>query len=124
MYEIVLTIDIIAAIAIVALVLLQQGKGANMGVSFGAGSSNTVFGSKGAASFLFKMTVFFTALFFVCSLGLGYLGKSSKVEASVDDSGQIASQYDYSQYQEKYGQQDAAKAPAKASDKKADSSSK
>lgn len=64
MYGIILTIDIIAAIAIVVLVLLQQGKGANMGVSFGAGASNTVFGSKGAASFLFKMTVFFTAVFF------------------------------------------------------------
>ncbi|MFC4892236.1 preprotein translocase subunit SecG [Pseudofrancisella aestuarii] len=120
MYEIVLTIDIIAAIAIVALVLLQQGKGANMGVSFGAGSSNTVFGSKGAASFLFKLTIFFTALFFVCSLGLGYLGKSSKAEAPVDDAGQIASQYDYSQYQDKYGQKDTTKTP----DKKADSASK
>ena len=96
MYGIILTIDIIAAIAIVVLVLLQQGKGANMGVSFEAGASNTVFGSKGAASFLFKMTVFFTAVFFVSCLTLGYLGKSSATTTANTDSS-IASQYD--QYQ-------------------------
>lgn len=101
MYGIILTIDIIAAIAIVVLVLLQQGKGANMGVSFGAaGASNTVFGSKGAASFLFKMTVFFTAVFFLCCLTLGYLGKSKATTANVSPASSdssIASQYD--QYQ-------------------------
>ncbi|AJI53347.1 preprotein translocase subunit SecG [Francisella philomiragia] len=105
MYGIILTIDIIAAIAIVALVLLQQGKGANMGVSFGAGASNTVFGSKGAASFLFKMTVFFTAVFFVCCLTLGYLGKSQNATASVSSvstDNSIASQYD--QYQKEIDQ--------------------
>jgi len=101
MYGIILTIDIIAAIAIIALVLLQQGKGADMGVSFGGGASNTVFGSKGAASFLFKATVFFTGLFFVCCLTLGYLGKSASTSAPVASSTtsekSIASQYD--QYQ-------------------------
>lgn len=100
MYGIILTIDIIAALAIVVLVLLQQGKGADMGVSFGGGASNTVFGSKGAASFLFKATVFFTGLFFVCCLTLGYLGKSSTTTTAVgstDTETSIASQYD--QYQ-------------------------
>ncbi|MED7788893.1 preprotein translocase subunit SecG [Francisella sp. 19X1-34] len=110
MYGIILTIDIIAAIAIVVLVLLQQGKGANMGVSFGAGASNTVFGSKGAASFLFKMTVFFTALFFVCCLSLGYLGKSSNsptVASSTSSEKSIASQYD--QYQQEVSKASGAK---------------
>ena len=105
MYGIILTIDIIAAIAVVVLVLLQQGKGANMGVSFGAGASNTVFGSKGAASFLFKMTVFFTAVFFVCCLTLGYLGKSKATTANVSPASSdssIASQYD--QYQKEVSQ--------------------
>ena len=100
MYGIILTIDIIAALAIVVLVLLQQGKGADMGVSFGGGASNTVFGSKGAASFLFKATVFFTGLFFVCCLTLGYLGKSSTTTTAVSSASSeksIASQYD--QYQ-------------------------
>ena len=110
MYGIILTIDIIAAIAIVVLVLLQQGKGANMGVSFGGGASNTVFGSKGAASFLFKMTVFFTALFFVCCLSLGYLGKSSNsptVASSTSSEKSIASQYD--QYQQEVSKASDAK---------------
>ncbi|MFV9973141.1 MAG: preprotein translocase subunit SecG [Francisella endosymbiont of Hyalomma asiaticum] len=105
MYGIILTIDIIAAIVIVVLVLLQQGKGANMGVSFGAGASNTVFGSKGAASFLFKMTVFFTAVFFLCCLTLGYLGKSKATTANVSSASSdssIASQYD--QYQKEVSQ--------------------
>lgn len=113
MYGIILTIDIIAAIAIVVLVLLQQGKGANMGVSFGAGASNTVFGSKGAASFLFKMTVFFTALFFVCCLSLGYLGKSSNspvAASSTSSEKSIASQYD--QYQQKVSKASGAKQEA------------
>ena len=105
MYGIILTIDIIVAIAVVVLVLLQQGKGANMSVSFGAGASNTVFGSKGAASFLFKMTVFFTAVFFVCCLTLGYLGKSKATTANVSPASSdssIASQYD--QYQKEVSQ--------------------
>lgn len=105
MYGIILTIDIIAAIVIVVLVLLQQGKGANMGVSFGAGTSNTVFGSKGVASFLFKMTVFFTAGFFLCCLTLGYLGKSKATTANVSSANSdssIASQYD--QYQKEVSQ--------------------
>ncbi|AEI35508.1 preprotein translocase subunit SecG [Francisella salina] len=113
MYGIILTIDIIAAIAIVALVLLQQGKGANMGVSFGGGASNTVFGSKGAASFLFKMTVFFTAVFFVCCLTLGYLGKSHTTITSVSTANtdsSIASQYD--QYQKEVAKTSTTKEAA------------
>jgi preprotein translocase subunit SecG len=111
MYEIILTIDIIAAIAIVILVLLQQGKGANMGVSFGAGSSNTMFGSKGAASFLFKMTAFCTFIFFISSLTLGYLGKNHNTITTVDDNAHIASQYDYDQYQKNTGQAENTNKP-------------
>ena len=103
MYGIILTIDIIAALIIVVLVLIQQGKGASMGVSFGSGASNTVFGSKGVSSFLFKLTVFFTALFFVCCLALGYLGKSPSVSSTAAASKTIASQYDYNQYQKETG---------------------
>ena len=108
MYSIILTIDVIAALAIIVLVLLQQGKGANMGVSFGAGSSNAVFGSKGAASFLFKMTIFCTAVFFIGCLTLGYLGKSPKVAVTDISAKQIANKYDYAQYQKETGQDSAA----------------
>ena len=113
MYSIILTIDVIAALAIIVLVLLQQGKGADMGVSFGAGASNTVFGSKGNASFLFKMTIFCTAVFFIGCLSLGYLGKSPKVAITEDSAKQIANQYDYAQYQKETGQ-----APAVATSQK------
>jgi len=61
------------AIAIIALVLLQQGKGADMGAAFGSGSSNTLFGSRGPASFLMKLTGLFVLVFFATSLSLGYL---------------------------------------------------
>jgi preprotein translocase subunit SecG len=107
MYGIILTIDIIAALIIIVLVLIQQGKGASMGVSFGSGASNTVFGSKGVSSFLFKLTIFFTALFFVCCLALGYLGKSPSVSSTAAASKTIASQYDYNQYQKETGKTSA-----------------
>ena len=104
MYSIILTIDVIAALAIIVLVLLQQGKGADMGVSFGAGSSNAIFGSKGAASFLFKITIFCTAVFFIGCLTLGYLGKTPKTTVADSSAKPIASQYDFEQYQKETGQ--------------------
>ncbi len=73
MLGIILFIHIVIALAIVALVLLQQGKGADMGAAFCSGSANTLFGSRGPASFLMKLTGGLVALFFVTSLSLGYL---------------------------------------------------
>ena len=54
MYQLILLIHVFAAICIVALVLVQQGKGATMGAAFGSGASQTVFGSRGSGSFLFQ----------------------------------------------------------------------
>jgi len=73
MYQIILLIHVLAATALIALVLIQHGKGADIGASFGAGSSHTVFGSQGASSFLFKITGLFAVIFFITSLTLGYL---------------------------------------------------
>lgn len=73
MYQIVLIFHVIAAISIIGLVLIQQGKGADIGAAFGAGASNTVFGSQGSGGFLFKVTGAFAALFFATSLGLGFI---------------------------------------------------
>lgn len=73
MYQFVLFIHVFAAICIVALVLVQQGKGAALGAAFGSGASQTVFGSRGSGSFLFRVTIGFIALFFVTSIGLNYL---------------------------------------------------
>ena len=61
------------AVAIIALVLLQRGKGADAGAAFGAGASGTVFGSRGTTSFLSRTTAILATMFFLTSLGLAYL---------------------------------------------------
>jgi len=71
--QLLLMFHVIIAVAIIALVLLQQGKGAEMGAAFGSGASQTVFGSQGSSSFLLKVTGLLAMLFFVTSLTLGYL---------------------------------------------------
>jgi preprotein translocase subunit SecG len=65
---------VLVAAGIVGLVLLQRGKGADAGAGFGAGASGTVFGARGSASFLSRMTATLVALFFASSLTLAYLG--------------------------------------------------
>jgi len=64
---------VIISIALIALVLIQQGKGAELGATFGSAASQTVFGSQGSGSFLLKLTGLLALLFFVTSLSLGYL---------------------------------------------------
>lgn len=64
---------VIISIALIALVLIQQSKGAELGATFGSAASQTVFGSQGSGSFLLKLTGLLALLFFVTSLSLGYL---------------------------------------------------
>ncbi|WP_434356718.1 preprotein translocase subunit SecG [Parasalinivibrio latis] len=71
MYEILLVVYLLAALGVIGLVLVQQGKGADMGASFGAGASGTLFGSSGSGNFLTRMTAIFATVFFVLSLILG-----------------------------------------------------
>lgn len=73
MYQFILLIHVFAAICIIALVLVQQGKGATMGAAFGSGASQTVFGSRGSGSFLFRLTISFIAIFFITSIALNYM---------------------------------------------------
>ena len=74
MLRTILTIlQVISALAIVALVLLQRGKGADAGAGFGAGASGTVFGARGATTGLSRMTAIFAAVFMMNSLALTYL---------------------------------------------------
>ncbi len=86
MYEILLVVYLLVALAITGLVLIQQGKGADMGASFGAGASNTVFGSSGSGNFLTRTTAILAVLFFVISLVLGNLtaGKVKQSDAWSD----------------------------------------
>ena len=72
---VVVVLHLLGALGVVALVLLQQGKGADAGASFGAGASNTVFGGQGSSTFLSKLTAILAACFFMTSLGLGYFAK-------------------------------------------------
>ncbi|MGO1246648.1 MAG: preprotein translocase subunit SecG [Oceanisphaera sp.] len=82
MYEILLVIYLLIALSLIGLVLIQQGKGADMGASFGAGASNTVFGSGGSGNFLTKVTTLLAAGFFVVSLALGNLSSNSSQKGS------------------------------------------
>lgn len=66
---------VLDALALAGLVLIQQGKGADVGAAFGAGAANTMFGSRGSASFLVKATSWLAVGFFVISFGLAYAAK-------------------------------------------------
>ncbi|MCQ4348171.1 preprotein translocase subunit SecG [Pseudomonas stutzeri] len=72
---VVIVVHLLVALGLVGLVLLQQGKGADAGASFGAGASATVFGSQGSATFLSRFTAILAAVFFVTSLGLAFFAK-------------------------------------------------
>lgn len=83
MQVIILLVHVLLAISLIALVLLQQGKGAEAGAAFGGGgASQTVFGSRGSTSFLAKLTGIAAALFFATSLGLGYLAGGSRLHTA------------------------------------------
>ncbi len=76
--SILLIAHVVISIAIIALVLLQRGKGADAGAAFGSGASGTVFGAKGSANFLSRTTAGLATLFFITSLSLAFLGSRSQ----------------------------------------------
>jgi preprotein translocase subunit SecG len=78
MQTLVLMVHILCAAGIVVLVLLQHGKGADMGAAFGSGSAGSLFGSAGAANFLSRTTAILAGVFFATSLGLTYFSSPSK----------------------------------------------
>ena len=80
-----LSFHVIIAILIIALILLQKGKGADMGSAFGAGASGTIFGAKGSANFLSRTTAILATIFFITSLALAYLNKGTIIVDSVLD---------------------------------------
>lgn len=82
MFEVLLVVYLLVALGLIGLVLIQQGKGADMGASFGSGASNTVFGSGGAGNFLTRTTAVLAIGFFVLSLLLGNLTANRDKEAS------------------------------------------
>lgn len=77
MESILLVIHVIVALLIIGLIMLQQGKGAEMGASFGAGASQTIFGAVGSGNFFSRMTAILVAVFFATSFVLAVLAKKS-----------------------------------------------
>jgi preprotein translocase subunit SecG len=76
---VILGVHVLLALMIIALVLLQRGKGAEAGAGFGSGASGTVFGARGTSTLFSKLTAIFAGLFFVTSLSLAYLGTHAPV---------------------------------------------
>jgi preprotein translocase subunit SecG len=73
LYTVLITAQLISALATIALVLLQQGKGADMGAAFGSGSAGSFFGASGSANFLSRTTAITATIFFSSTLGLAYI---------------------------------------------------
>ncbi len=86
METVILIVHVLAAIGVVSLVLLQQGKGADMGAAFGSGASSTVFGSEGSSSFITRATAILATVFFITSMGLAIVASRGVDNASVTES--------------------------------------
>ena len=71
---IILTVQMLSALAMIGLILVQHGKGADMGAAFGSGGSGSLFGASGSANFLSRTTAVLATVFFVCTLALAYFG--------------------------------------------------
>jgi preprotein translocase subunit SecG len=86
METVILIVHVLAAIGVISLVLLQQGKGADMGAAFGSGASSTVFGSQGSSSFITRATGVLATVFFITSLALAVFSSRGVDNGSVTDS--------------------------------------
>ena len=78
----ILAVQLLSALVMIGLVLIQHGKGADMGASFGSGASGSLFGATGSANFLSRSTAACATVFFVCTLALTYLGSTGNVKRS------------------------------------------
>ncbi|WP_412479344.1 preprotein translocase subunit SecG [Azonexus sp. IMCC34839] len=76
LFSVVLTVHILVGLAIIGLVLMQHGKGADMGAAFGSGASGSLFGATGSANFLSRTTAILATVFFVTSLTLAYVASN------------------------------------------------
>jgi preprotein translocase subunit SecG len=86
LFPIILSLHILVGLGVIGLVLIQHGKGADMGAAFGSGASGSLFGSSGSANFLSRVTAILAAVFFLTSLGLSYIASAKpRVSGSVMD---------------------------------------
>ncbi len=77
MLTLILVVQMLSALAMIGLILIQHGKGADMGAAFGSGGSGSLFGATGGANFMSRTTAVLAAVFFVCTLLLAYFGKQA-----------------------------------------------
>jgi preprotein translocase subunit SecG len=76
LFNLIVVLQVVSALAIIGLVLVQHGKGADMGAAFGSGASGSLFGASGSSNFLSKSTAIAAAIFFAATLALAYFGTS------------------------------------------------
>ena len=91
--NVVVALQILAALVMIGLVLIQHGKGADMGASFGSGASGSLFGATGSANFLSRSTAVCAAVFFCCTLALAYVANTRTVTSGtsvLDRAGVVA----------------------------------
>ena len=104
MFNILLVVQILVSLSIITLVMLQQGKGADMGAAFGSGSSGTVFGARGSGSFFSRATGFLAAVFFINCL----LIASPLIRDNSRDANEIADQLEQQTIQQQAAEQTEA----------------
>lgn len=85
MYTVLVIVQVLVSIALIGLILLQHGKGADAGAAFGSGASGTVFGARGSANFLSRATGWLATVFFAVSLAIAYLVHDSRDPSSLVD---------------------------------------
>jgi len=85
MYTFLVVVQVLVAVGLIALVMVQHGKGADAGAAFGSGASGTVFGARGSANFLTRATAWLATIFFGVSLALAYLVNAKSAGTSVTD---------------------------------------
>src|SRR5512135_2979495 len=85
-FSLLLTVHILVALVIIGLVLMQHGKGADMGAAFGSGASGSLFGSSGSANFLSRATAIVATVFFLTSLGLTYFSSHKNKPVGIMES--------------------------------------
>ena len=113
--NLIIVVHVLIALAIIGLVLLQHGKGADMGSGFGGGASGSLFGATGSANFLSRATAVLATLFFVSSLGLAYLAGSRPKEGGGTVMDRVPAQQKQEQKQAQ-PDQPAAETPKPAAD--------
>lgn len=79
MFNLLLVVQILSSLSIISLVLLQQGKGADMGSAFGSGSAGSLFGATGAANFMSRATKWAAVVFFISTIGLAYVANRGNI---------------------------------------------